>query len=169
MVISELYGKIIESTAGKKGYILSVNGRAGRAECIVCADADENEFTVDFRDVISAGAKVVYEDRLTAIKNSRPFKIGLAGFDEEGKYLGLVEDYVFEGTSLISAKIGKKNYPAERLVLGDAVIVKKAKRLKSGVEKNGKILFKKGVLVTDEVLKKALEEGEYVQTNLKTI
>ena len=40
MVISELYGKRGESTAGKKGYIISVTGGAGRVEFLTCADED---------------------------------------------------------------------------------------------------------------------------------
>ncbi|MDE6585411.1 MAG: hypothetical protein K2K80_01860 [Clostridia bacterium] len=169
MIISKLYGKRVESTSGKKGYVLSVNGGAGRLECIACADMDENEFTIDFRDVVSIGDKIVYEDRTTAMKNAKPIKIGLASFDDEGNFLGTVEDYNFNGTKLISAKIGKKNYPAENLVWGDVIIVKREKRLTQNVVKDGKILFKKGTAVTGELMEKAAQHGEYVQTNLKSI
>ena len=40
MKVSDLYGKKIESTACKKGYIISVNANAGRLECLICADED---------------------------------------------------------------------------------------------------------------------------------
>lgn len=169
MNISELFGKKIVSTQGKVGYIVSVNGGAGRVECLLCADAEENEFTVDVKNIISLGEKIIYEDRESAIKSAQPLRLGRAVFDEKGIYIGDVEDYVFIKDKPLKAKIGKKNYPAEGLVCGDVVIVKNTKRLKSNVTKNGKIIIKKGTAVTPEILLKAQENGEYVQTNLKTL
>lgn len=169
MVISELYGKNVESTSGRKGYVISVNGSSGKVECLVCADGEENEFFVDFRDIVSIGAKIVYEDRSAEMKKAKPIKIGLAAFDDGGTFLGCVEDYSFSGGKLVGAKIAKKNYPAENLILGDAVIVRKTKQLNKNVVKDGKILFKKGAQVTSALLDKAAQNGEYVQTNLKTL
>ncbi|MDE6505491.1 MAG: hypothetical protein K2L42_06455 [Clostridia bacterium] len=169
MNISELFGKKIVSTQGKVGYIISVYGGAGRVECLLCADAEENEFTVDVKNIVSLGEKVIYEDRESAIKSAKPLRLGRAVFDEKGIYIGDVEDYIFAKDKPLKAKIGKKNYPAEGLVCGDVVIVKNTKRLKSDVLKNGKVIIKKGTSVTSEVLLKARENGEYVQTNLKSI
>lgn len=169
MVISELYGKNVESTSGRKGYVISVNGSSGKVECLVCADGEENEFFVDFRDIVSIGAKIVYEDRSAEMKKAKPIKIGLAAYDDGGKFLGNVEDYSLSGEKIVVAKIGKKSYPAENLILGDAVIVKKTKQLNKNVVKDGKILFKKGAQVTSALLEKATQNGEYVQTNLKTL
>ncbi len=169
MNVSVLFGKKVISTSGKSGYIISVNGGLGRVECLVCADNDENEFIVDIKNVVSFGEKVIFEDRENAIKAACPLSLGRAGFDEKGKYLGEVCDYTFNGNKLLRAKIGKKTYPAGDVVCGDAVIVKQRKRLKQDVVKDGKIIFKKGTPVTEEMLASAERQGEYVQTNLKSL
>ena len=169
MVVSEIYGKKIESTNGKKGYVISVNATGGVLQCFICADENEKEFAVDVKNVISVGEKIIYEDRESAIKASKPLRLGRAGFDDKGKYLGVLEDYSFKGNKLCKIKIGKKNYPAEGVTCGDVVIVKRAKRLKYDVVKDGKVIIKKGTKVTDSLLKSAEEMGEYVQTNLKSI
>ena len=166
MVISEIYGKKIESTSGKKGYVISVNANAGVLVCFICADENEKEFAVDFKNVISIGDKIIYEDRENVIKTSKPLRLG---FDDHGKYLGVLEEYTFKNNKISRIKIGKKNYPADGVVCGDVVIVKGAKRLKYDVIKDGKVIIKKGTPVTDGLLKNAEKQGEYVQTNLKSI
>ena len=130
MKISELYGKKVESTAGKSGYVVSCNGAAGKLVCLLCADEEENE---------------------------------------AGKYLGNLSDLDFNGTKIQRAKIGKRNYPAEKLFMGDVIIVPEVKRLKSDVIKDGKVILKKGAEVNPQLLSTAAAEGEFVQTNLKTI
>ena len=169
MKISELYGKRVISTAGKEGYVISVNATGGKILCLVCADEGEREFTVDFKNILAFGESVIYEDRQSVLAASVPVRLGRAGFDERGNYLGQLEDFTFKGEKLKSAKIGKKNYPAEGLILGDIVIVKDMKRLKKDVEKEGRLLFKKGTFVTEDVLLEAAASGEYVQTTLKTL
>lgn len=169
MNVSEFFGKKVVSTQGKEGYVISVNGGAGRVECLVCADGDEREFFIDVKNVLSVGDKIIYEDRQSAMKSARPLRLGRAGFDEKGTYLGEVEDYTFKGNKLLKAKIGKKNYAADELTCGDVVIVKGKKRLKEDVISGGKVILKKGTPVTPEVLEKARAAGEYVQTNLKSI
>ena len=169
MNVSDFFGKKVVSTSGKAGYVISVNGGAGRIECLVCADEDEKEFFIDVKNVLSVGDKVVFEDRQSAMKAAKPLRLGRAGFDEKGTYLGEVEDYVFKGNKLIKAKIGKKNYPADELTCGDVIIVKGKKRLKQDVIRDGAVILKKGTVVTPEVLERAREAGEYVQTSLKSI
>ncbi len=169
MNVSIFYGKPIESTAGKKGYVISVRAAADKLKCLICADENEKEFAVDVKNIIKIGDKIVYEDRDDAIKNSYSVRLGCAGFDESGRYLGNVEEITFKGDKLLKAKIGAKTYSAETLTYGDVIIVKKVKKLKYDVVKDGKVLFGKGTAVTREVLTEAELAGEYVQTNLKTI
>ena len=170
MKVSDLYGKKVESTAGKKGYIISVNASAGRLECLICADEDENEFAVDINNIVSAeNNKIIYEDRESAIKAAKPLRLGCAGFDENGAYLGFLEEYTFSKNKLLKAKIGKKTYPADSVLTGDVAIVKRVKRIKADVVKDGKVIIKKGTPLTAEVLASAEAQGEYVQTNLKSI
>lgn len=169
MKVSEIYGKQVESTAGKKGYVVSVNANGGKVECIICADENEREFAVDVKDVLRTGEKIIYEDRKSAIAESKPLRLGNAVFGESGEFMGILEDFIFSDGKLLSAKIGKKIYPAENLVLGDAVIIRNRRSLKYDVKKDGKIIIKKGTVITDEVYKTAEKEGEYVQTTLKSL
>lgn len=169
MKISELYGKTVRSTAGKRGYVIAVKANGNKLECLVCADENENEFTVDINNVIKFGDTVIFNDRESAMKSATSVRLGRASYDESGKYLGNLEEYHFEGNTLLKAKIGKKNYSAEELTCGDAVIVKKLKRLKGAVIKEGKIIIKKGAYLTGEVLNEAKQQGEYIQTRMKSI
>ncbi|MBD5632255.1 MAG: hypothetical protein HDP34_03385 [Clostridia bacterium] len=170
MKVSDFYGKKVVSTAGKRGYVVSVNASAEKVECLICADSDENEFMVDVNNVVRIGdTKIIYDDRETAMRQAKPVRLGSLCFDESGNYLGTLCDYLFNNRGLQKAKIGKKNYPAERVISGDVIIVKDIKTVKSDVLKDGKILIKKGTPVTEEVLKTAESEGEYVQLTMKSI
>ena len=59
MKISEIYGKKVESTSGKTGYVVSCNGAAGKLVCLLCADEDENEFYIDVKNIVSDRKSVV--------------------------------------------------------------------------------------------------------------
>ena len=169
MKISEIYGKKVESTSGKTGYVVSCNGAAGKLVCLLCADEDENEFYIDVKNIVSIGSKIIFDVRETAIKDSKPIRLGRAGFNENGKYLGNLNDLDLKGAKIQRVKIGKKNYPAEKLFMDDVIIIPAVKRLKSDVVKDGKVIIKKGTEINSEVLASAEQNGEYVQTNLKSI
>ncbi len=169
MKLSLFYGKKVVSTDGKCGYVLSVNANGCILECLRCADEDENEFYIDIRNIVSVGDKIIYEDRERAIKVSKPLRLGCAGYDERGVFLGNLTEYEYKGTKLLNAKIGKKNYPAAGIERGDAVIVKDCVKLKSDVKKDGKVIIKKGEALSKETVNKAVEAGEFVQTTMKTI
>jgi len=53
--------------------------------------------------------------------------------------------------------------------MDDVIIIPAVKRLKSDVVKDGKVIIKKGTEINSEVLASAEQNGEYVQTNLKSI
>lgn len=169
MNVSLLYGKKVLSTAGKRGYVISVNAADGRIECLTCADEDENEFFVDMRSVIKIGDKILFEDRESAIKAAKPVRLGRASYDDKGMYLGNLVDMTYSGGKILKAKIGKKSYSASDLTCGDVVIARSVKKVKSDVIKDGKVIIKKGTPLTDSVLSAAEKEGEYIQTNLKSI
>lgn len=169
MNVSIFYGKKVLSTAGKKGYVISVNASAGKIESLGCADEDENEFIIDVKNVLNYGDAILFDDRESALKAAKSIRLGCAGFDEHGNFLGTLQEYTFSKNRLLKAKIGKKNYPTDGIVCGDVVIVKGTKKLRHDVIKDGKVLIKKGTPLTSEVLKTAEKSGEYVQTNLKSI
>ncbi len=62
MKVSILYGKETLSTAGKKGYVLSVNVSGGKIVSYTCADENEKRFTIDADSVKSVKEKIVYVD-----------------------------------------------------------------------------------------------------------
>ena len=91
-------------------------------------------------------------------------------YGSDGKYLGALGDLVWDGCKLSAAVVGKRKFSANEFVCGDAVIIKhQARVLKSDVKKDGRVIIRRGTSVTPEVLEKARKEGEYIQTNLKTI
>lgn len=169
MNVSLLYGKKVLSTEGRKGYVISVNAAKGKIECLTCADEDENEFYIDMKNVLKIGDAILFEDRDKAIKTAKPIRLGRASYDDAGIYLGNLEDVSCSGKRILRVKIGKKNYNPNELVYGDVVIAKRTKRLKCDVIKDGTVIIKKGTPVTGEVLAKAEKEGEFIQTNLKSI
>lgn len=168
MKLSSIYGKRILSTAGKIGYVISVSVE-DKSLYLTCADDDEREFCVDAAHVISMNDKIIYDSTECVNSGAAPLRLGRAGFDMRGNYLGNLMDATITCGRLKTAKIGKKNYPVEGLIWGDVIIVKDLRRLNSDVVKDGVTLFKKGAYVTDEVLSEAAAAGEYVQTTLKSI
>ena len=122
MKVSSIYGKKIMSTEGKEGYVISVSAE-GQSVYLTCADGNEKEFCVDMVSVLSLGDKIIYDGTECVNSNAVPLRLGRAGFDMRGKYLGNVEDFTLSGGRLKAARIGKKNYPVEGLVLGDVVII----------------------------------------------
>lgn len=168
MKLSEIFGKKVLSTAGKVGYVISVSCDKNQLY-FVCADVNEREFTVKWENVTEFGENIIFDGTESKENDLYPLRLGRACFDLRGNYLGKLEDCTIAGGKLKSAKIGKKNYPAEGLIAGDVTLVKDLRRLNADVVKDGKILFKKGTYVTEDILNEAAVCGEYVQTTLKSI
>lgn len=168
MRVSKMLGARIVSLAGKEGYVLSVNADKDGEVFLLCADDNEKEFALNLKNATHIGKSTLFEERADR-EFATALRLGRACFDEDGKCLGRLEDFIFCGGKLKRAKIGKKNYPAEGLILGDVIIVKSVNLLKSDVVKGDAVLFKKGTPVTGEVLEEAAALGEYVQTRLKSI
>ncbi len=170
MNISDFYGKRVESRNGRTGYVISVNACGGKVVCLVCADDDEKEFIIDVKNIVSYGETVIFDDRESVIRNSVPLRLGKPVYNCDGKYLGALGDLVWDGCKLSAAVVGKRKFSANEFVCGDAVIIKhQARVLKSDVKKDGRVIIRRGTSVTPAVLEKARKEGEYIQTNLKTI
>ena len=70
-----LYGKKTESTDGKSGYVISVNASNGKIVCFTCADENEKEFTIDVKNIVKIGDKIIYEDREHTLKNAKPVRL----------------------------------------------------------------------------------------------
>lgn len=122
MKVSSIYGKKIISTEGKTGYVISVKAD-GQSVFFTCADGNEREFCVDMASVISVGDKIIYNGAECENLNAVPLRLGRAGFDTRGNYLGKLSDLTITGGRLKTARVGKKTYPVEGLIFGDIVIV----------------------------------------------
>ena len=170
MKVSELFGKKVESASGRSGYILRVNVIGSDITSFTCTDEDEQEFDIPVKNIKSIKNTVTYSYAGRHGGNERSLTLGKPVFDCEGNFIGYLTDMITQKFALISAVIGNNKFSADDIICGDAVIIKShVKLLKSDVKKNGRIIFRRGTPVTDEVAKKAQLVGEYVQTNLKTI
>ena len=170
MKISLLFGKKVESAFERSGYILRVNAIENDITGFTCVDVDEQEFYIPVKNIKSIKDTVTYtySGKHGGVESS--LTLGKPVFDCEGNFVGKLCEIVTEKYKLISVLVGNKKFSADDVICGDAVIIKNnVKLLKSDVKKNGKIIFRKGTPVTDEMGKKAQLLGEYVQTNLKTI
>ena len=170
MKISLLFGKKVESASGKPGYILRVNAVGNNITGFTCADEDEREFDIPVRNIKSIKNTVTYSSADRHEGNARSLTLGRSVFDCEGNFIGNLCEIVTEKYRIISFVVGNKKFSADDVICGDALIIKNSvKFLKSDVKKSGRIIFRKGTPVTDEIALKAQKAGEYVQTNLKAM
>lgn len=170
MKLSSIYGKKVLSTAGKEGYVLGVYADGNAVDCLICADENENEFTVGAESIKSFKGKILFKEGGRAQVGGKPLALGKPVFDCAGDYFGTLTDFTVEKNRLKLAHVGNKKFSCDDIIVGDAVIIKSSARiLKSDVKKGNRVIIKRGTPLTPEVLKKAQKKGEYVQTNLKTI
>ena len=170
MKVSYLFGKKVVSTAGKEGYVIAVYADGNRLDRIICADENEKEFAVSATAFKTVKDRLVYKSAEKVQKGGTCLSLGKPVFDCGGAYLGKLTDFTIEKNRIVYANVGNKKFSFDDIVLGDAVIIKSSARvLKSDVTKEGKVLIKRGTPLSPEILQKAQEKGEYVQTNLKTI
>ena len=170
MKISGLFGKRVESTVERSGYILRVNAVGSDITGFTCADGDEQEFYIPVENIKNIKNTVVYSYAGKQKDGEKNLALGRPVFDCDGNFIGKLTDIVTEKYKIIYVLAGNKKFSVDDIIYGDGVIIKNSvKILKSDVKKKGKIIFRKGTPVTDEIQKKAQRLGEYVQTNLKTI
>lgn len=169
MKLSDLFGKIVLSDEGKRGYVLGINIFEGRLAYLRCADEEEREFVIETGDILSIGKEIVFRDFKTIKKKSTPLSLGKACYDLYGRYLGYLKEVEFKNDRLFRLKIGSRNYAADTVTIGDAIIIDERKKLKDSVVSKGKIIFSEGQEINDDILSIAKDSGEYVQTKLKSL
>ena len=111
MKISELFGKKVNGTAGKSGYVLSVFANGNKLEYLVCADENEREFTIDFKNIKSVRESVTFEEAESQYAAARPLRLGRPVFDCEGLYLGKLTEITCDKNAVTSAHVGNNNNP----------------------------------------------------------
>ena len=171
MRVSELYGREVESSDGKRrGWVRAVLGQNGAPQFLQCFDGDEREFDVDIERVKTFGEKIIFEDRERAKRDCAPIRLGLPAYGADGRFLGHLTDVEFCGGQLKYYIIGKKRYAPVDVCAGDVLIVCSGRRLKADViDSTGSVVLKKGESLDSEALERAAGAGEYFQAQLKTI
>ncbi len=170
MKLSQVFGKPVESRAGRSGYVISVNACGNKITSFTCADNDELEFIIPAENIGSIKDTVTYTRIGDTAEGGKSVRLGKPVFDCEGNFVGKLTDVTFDKLTITHIYVGNKKFSADDVICGDAVIIKNSVRfLKSDVVKNGKIIFRRGTPMTEGVAEKAQLVGEYVQTNLKTI
>ena len=125
MKLSELYGMQVEKINSKRrGYVLKAFAEGDKISHIVCSDADENEFCVAAKDILSANNCIIYRNESRFMRKNRALRLGAPCFNERGKILGVIKDYTLNGLTIKSVQIGEKSYSYSRVIAGDAVIIK---------------------------------------------
>lgn len=169
MRLSKLIAAEVES-GDKNGYVIGVNISYDGDLSLVCADENEEEFSVLFDNIRSVKEKIVFSKANEADEFSAPVRLGKPVFDCEGNFIGRLTDIIIEKNSISAVIAGNRKFSACDIILGDAVLIKNSiPFIKSDVRKNGKTIIRKGTPLTDEITAKAQKSGEYVQTKLKSL
>lgn len=172
MKISNYFGMAaISQNKRKRGYVYAVHVLNGKIKYLSCADEKENSFYINAENVIFIDGNTLFftgEER--KIEKCKKIKLGKPSYSENGKFLGYLTDYEVSKNKLTHAYCGNRKYAVEDIIDGDVIIVKSRLKLKSDViAKNGEIIFKRGETLSKNLLNSAKLQGEYIQTNLKSI
>ncbi len=125
MKISNLYGKIIESEDKKThGVIMAISCAKNVIDGYICFDEQEIEFYACAKDARILKDKVTFCQFGKEQKNAYRLRLGLPVYTQEGRFLGSVTDCSVMGGKIAAIFCKNKKYPADRLSISDAVIVK---------------------------------------------
>lgn len=95
MLISSLPGKAVLTRSGEwLGYIvaLTLTRDMKKLSCLICADAEEEEFLLPARAVLSAGDAVIARRQRAERATGAPSPIGRQVFSHTGEELGVIAD-----------------------------------------------------------------------------
>lgn len=128
MELSSFVGKRILTPAGKdlgysKNVLLTRNRK--KISCLVCIDADEEEFYLPARAVLAASDVIIAGPARLSAPAGIPCPVGLPVYSDTGESLGTVVDLVLgEGDPvyLVGKDGARESYPAERLSVSETVI-----------------------------------------------
>lgn len=169
MRLSKLIAAEVES-GDKNGYVIGVNASYDGELFLVCADENEEEFSVPFKNIRSVKEKIAFSKASETDEFSSPLRLGKPVFDCEGNFIGRLTDIIIEKNLICAVIAGNRKFNACDVILGDAVLIKNSiPFIKSDVRKNGKTIIRKGTPLTCEIAAKAQKSGEYVQTKLKSL
>lgn len=128
MEFSTLIGKLVLSPEGERcGYVTQVylDKNFTALSCLVCADGEEEEFILPESAVQGIGDAVVAgKARLTA-PSGAPCPVGKPVYDENGVLLGTASALSGGGNGVLTVigKNGKREFPVQRISVGEIVVV----------------------------------------------
>ena len=128
MKISELYGKEIICTNGKrKGIILGVINERDEIRWIVCCYEDEKRFFVSAESVITLSGTAQFTKAAKAQKKTASLRLGKAVYNCNGVFCGYLEDCVLSGLKITHAVVNGKKIPFNDVISGDVCLLKDRK------------------------------------------
>lgn len=156
MQLSSLIGKPVLSPAGGTlGYVKSVYlaKNLNAILSLVCVDGEEEEFYLPARAVLGADDAVIAGNARLNAPTGNPCPLGKPVYTKEGAFLGTVSEVTLgEESALTVSKEGIATvFPADRLSLGDAVIVS---------PKCGKRTARKATAVAEETAPAPVKEND---------
>lgn len=148
MELALLPGKLVLSPRGETlGYIKCayVNENFVGLCCLVCVDAEEEEFILGAGAIRSVGEAVIAENVRQTEICGLPCPVGKALFNAEGNFVGRCNGFEAE-TGTLSLLCGKavRHFLASQLVIGEVILLpreerKSAKKVQKNVERTTKI------------------------------
>lgn len=191
MFIKDYIGKKIHSPDGKEiGYarapLLSPDKK--RLVALLCSDAEEEDFLFPLTTKNYADDPLVFPAERKIAAHVAYSPLARPVYDENGKFLGLVDDVELDKLSLRTLRLQERTVPVSRVrAYGDGILLSKprkprrkkvkseplpvlGKALKADVlDKNGGVLFSRGTIVTPLVLQIASREKKLLEVTAKAL
>lgn len=125
MNLSKLYTLSAERMDGRRrGYVIAAIKEGDGIAALLCVDENEREFFIEPDSIVRAADSIVYRTEGKRRGRRGTLRLNVPCYDEYGRFMGYIEDYTMKQFALKSCVIGGKNYPAERVCLGDIALLK---------------------------------------------
>ncbi len=125
MKISELYGKSITQTNGKRrGTILGATYRENAIDRLICCDENEKRFCVAAENAAFSRNGASFSKAEAAKRDLPVLRLGKAVYDCGGNFCGYMQDVNLSGAKITSAIIAGKRVPFGKLIIGDVCLIR---------------------------------------------
>lgn len=198
MFLKDFIGKKVLSYEGKVlGYTRCAffSSNFKRITAMLCADEEEEDFILPLSQTQNVDDALVMPRKTAAKVTGAPYSPLLKqAYSTQGKFLGMVSNAVICNLSVTALIVAGKEYPIERVkAFGDCILINtaekvtkpKARRSSAALtkpeillgrvlkfdiaDKDGRLLFCKGTVITQNVLKKAALNKKLVELTAKTL
>ena len=125
MNLSRLYTMTVERVDGKRhGYVIAAIREGDGVAALLCADENECEFFIEPDGIVRMSDSIVYRTEGKRRGRRGTMRLNVPCYNEYGRFMGYIEDYVMKQLTLKTCVIAGKNYPAERICVGDIALLK---------------------------------------------